>query len=163
MCGNDVWAVAPSRSSRAAGLYGAKGATEPPFRRLGPSGNDPYRAARCTVTASSLISNSAASAQGLKASRSPIASGWAPAIMPRKLHPDPIPACHPTPCCWSLMLTGRPLPPPMLLRACGRRRLRGNPPAAGPPLRSGPRRDAERRLGCLRLQPATISRAPAGE
>jgi hypothetical protein len=33
-------------------------------------------------------------------------------------------------------------PPPIYARRCGRRGLRGNPPAAGPPLRCGPWRDA---------------------
>ena len=32
--------------------------------------------------------------------------------------------------------------PPINVRRCGRRDLRGNPPAAGPPLRCGPWRDA---------------------
>ena len=56
---------------------------------------------------------------------------------------------------------GRPSPPSMV-RRCGSRRLRGNPPAAGPPLRCGPAR-RKRRLGASGAWAAAIPRTPAGE
>ena len=43
-------------------------------------------------------------------------------------------------------------PPPINVRRCGSRRLRGNPPAAGPPLRSGPGAK-QASLGCLSRRP----------
>jgi hypothetical protein len=43
---------------------------------------------------------------------------------------------------WSLLVVRSGHAPPINVRRCGRRDLRGNPPAAGPPLRSGPWRDA---------------------
>jgi hypothetical protein len=66
-------------------------------------------------------------------------------------------------CCSVLAPDRTPIAPPMLLRACGRRRLGGNPRGArvlhcvAVPARR------KRRFGCLRLQPATVLRAPEGE
>jgi len=47
----------------------AQSATEPPFRRLGPSGCDPYRAASRSLTASSWTTASAAPAERPKGRR----------------------------------------------------------------------------------------------
>ena len=52
--------------------------------------------------------------------------------------------------------------PPINVRRCGSRRLRGNPPAAGPPLRSGPGAK-QASLGCLSRRPPHFPRTPAGE
>ena len=52
-------------------------------------------------------------------------------------------------------------PPPIHVRRCGSRRLRDNPPMAGPPLRSGPAR-SQLRLG-VSVAVRRLARTPAGE
>ena len=80
-------------------------------------------------------------------------SRWRSSSLSHRVSP---PARH-----FVLSSPGRPSPPSMV-RRCGSRRLRGNPPAAGPPLRCGPAR-RKRRLGASGAWAAAIPRTPAGE
>ena len=105
-----IRAVPPSRCSRAVGLYGAKCATEPPFRRLGPAGNDPYRAARCSVTMATSTPSSAARPP-TRLSMNSSTDQCSVAGAPSHQHPR---TRRPTPHCSALMSDRRPIAPPML-------------------------------------------------